>query len=484
MRVVQRLEDILVTLKWRERMQPAGGGSLVRRKGSGLEETQLCVLSPRCMERHLPADCLLFRELPTHHRVSLLAAAGICKKCLSHSRRGGGEAEQCEGQHVEDHWLCQFFSNPEGPEIERKLLPAVISQPGRLTYKCRTVIHVKSRSDLQTGRYSVRLTTLYDSNQRHSFIMNEVASAHALKYIQVPEKRVDISQTTSARTTKLFILDVKPRSTMATAGARLVTAYGVDEMGMTLQEEPSLDGLRGKFATRPGRLSNTNVAQPKAVAQLVIGRDNQAHMPVVALRSVKDGSDLYIMRNDLFVGEMLFGETDKSGQKKKGAAGGSKTTSTPKPKQLKARDPPTASKRPEKAAPVQTPSTASKRPEAAAEERPAAGTSGVKSRRRQDSSPAMSVAASDSMRHAGERQRPEEEHFKRAGPDLREEKQSWRGKPRQRGPRGQPRKCGAGQQRQRDPRGQLRKCGAGQQRQQDPRGQPDNSGAGQQRQQF
>ncbi len=45
-RVDQQLEDIVVTLKWRERMQSAGGGSLVRRKGSGFEETQLCVLSP------------------------------------------------------------------------------------------------------------------------------------------------------------------------------------------------------------------------------------------------------------------------------------------------------------------------------------------------------------------------------------------------------------------------------------------------------
>ncbi len=272
---------------------------------------------------------------------------------------------------------------------------------------------MKTRSDLQTGRYSVQLTTLYDSNQRHSFIMNEVASAHTLRYIQVPERRVDISPTTMARTTKLFILDVKPRSMTKAAGARLVTAYGVDDMELTLPEEPSLDKLRSKFETRPGRLSNARMAQPEAVAHLVIGRDNQAHMPVVALRSVKRGSDLYIMRNDLFAGEMLFGETDKSGPMKKEAAGGSKSTSTPKPRQLKARNPPIASKRPEKAAPVQippiaskrrekaapvqTPSIASKRPETAAEERPVAGSSGIKSRRRQDSSPAMSVAASDSM---------------------------------------------------------------------------------------
>jgi hypothetical protein len=97
--------------------------------------------------------------------------------------------------------------------MEKRLLPAVISQPGRLAYKCRTVIHVKSRSDLQTDRYSVQLTMLYDSNKQQSFIVNEVALAQALRYVQVPERIVDISPTTLAKTTKLFILDVKPRST-------------------------------------------------------------------------------------------------------------------------------------------------------------------------------------------------------------------------------------------------------------------------------
>jgi hypothetical protein len=388
---------------------------------------------------------------------------------------------------VEDHWLCRFFSNPEEPEIEKNLLPVVISQPGRLTYKCRTVIHVKSRSDLQTSRYSVQLTTLYDSDQQHSFIMNEVASAHALRYIRVPEKRVDISPTTWAKTTKLFILDVKPRSTMATAGARLVTAYGIDEMGMTLQEELSLDGLRSKFATRPGRLSNTNVAQPKAMAHLVIGRDNQAHMPVAALRSVKDGTDLYIMRNDLFVGEMLFGETDKSGQKKKGAAGGPKTTSTPKPKQLKARDPPVASKRPEKAAPVQTPSTASKRPEAV-KERPMAGSSGVKSRRRQESSPALSVAASDSMLSSARgaasdtpvRDGGRKKSISREPALIYAKKSKAGGESRASGARA----ASPGKVAQDSSASGTRAASPGNVAQEDLRGQPGNYGAGQQRQHF
>jgi hypothetical protein len=293
---------------------------------------------------------------------------------------------------MDNHWLCQFFSDPEGPEMGKRLLPAVISQPGRLTYKCRTVIHVKSRSDLQTDRYSVQLTTLYDSNQRQSFIVNEVALAQALRYVQVPERIVDTSPTTLAKTTKFFILDVKPRSTAEAAGAQLVTAYGVDKVALTLPEEPRLNMLRSKFETRPGHLSNAGVAQPEAVAHLVIGRDNPALMPEVITRSIRGGSDLYFMRNDLFPGEMLFGETDKSGSKKKKAAGGPKTTSTPKPRNL-----PAASKKPEKAAQVRTPLVANKRPDTTAEEQPIAGSSGIKGRGRQDSSPAMSLAASDSM---------------------------------------------------------------------------------------
>ncbi len=92
----------------------------------------------------------------------------------------------------------------------------------------------------------------------------------------------------------------------------------------------------------------------------------------------------------------MFGETSGTALKKKGAAGGTGTTSTPKPRQLKAKDPPTASKRPVKAPPVRTPAADKKWPEAA-KERAIAGPSGVRSSRRQDSSPALSVAASDTM---------------------------------------------------------------------------------------
>jgi hypothetical protein len=70
--------------------------------------------------------------------------------------------------------MCRTFLDPEGGGIEKRLLLVVKSQPGRLVYRCRTVIHVKSRLDLEAGRYGVKLTTLYDSNQRKSYIRNEV----------------------------------------------------------------------------------------------------------------------------------------------------------------------------------------------------------------------------------------------------------------------------------------------------------------------
>jgi hypothetical protein len=143
-------------------------------------------------------------------------------------------------------------------------------------------------------------------------------------------------------------------------------------------------------------LTNSNVAQPEARVDVVVGRDNPHLMPVEVLRSEKDGRDLYVMRNPLSIGEMMYGETSGTALKKKGAAGVAGTTSTPKPRQLKAKDPRTASKRPVKAAPVRTPAAASEWPEAA-EERATAGPSGVRGSRRRDSSPALSVAASDTM---------------------------------------------------------------------------------------
>jgi hypothetical protein len=383
------LENFSGDPKWREEMQSAGDGSLVRQNGSGSGESRLCVLSPRCNERNFPVNCLLFRKLPVQHRISLLSAAGICKKCLSHSKRGGGKTKQCEEQH--DHWLCRSFSDPEGPGIERRLLPVVTSQPGRLAYKCRTVIHVKSRTDSESDRYSVQLTTLYDSNQWQSYIVNEVALAQTLRYVQVPSRIVYTSSTTLEKTNKLFILDVKPRSTAADAGPQLLTAYGLDKMELMLPEEPKLNMLRSKFEIRPGHLSNVGIAQPEAQAHLVIGRDNPTHMPEVVARSIRGGSDLYFMRTDFFPGEMLYSETEKSGSKKKKKASGPKTTSTPKP-----RTSPAAGKKQEKAAQVQTPLAAKKRPDTAAEEQPA-GPSGIRDRLRQDSSPAISLAASDSM---------------------------------------------------------------------------------------
>jgi hypothetical protein len=244
------------------------------------------------MERHLPVDCALFRKLPVQHRISLLSAASVCKKCLSHSERDGDRTKQCEERSKDDHWLCRFFSDPREGGVVTRLLPVVTPRAGRLVYKCRTVIHVKSRADLESDDYSVQLTTLYDSNQRQSYITNEVAAAQALRYVRVPSKMVYTSSTTLGKTNKLYILDGKPRSKAADAGPLLLTAYGLDKMELTLPEESKLNMLRKRFEERPGRLSNSSIAQPEAPAHLVIGRDNPIHMPEVVARSIRGGIDL------------------------------------------------------------------------------------------------------------------------------------------------------------------------------------------------
>ena len=205
--------------------------------------------------------------------------------------------------------MCRKFSDPEGDGIQGRLLPVVKSQPGRLVYRCRTVIHVKPKSDVEAGEYSVKLTTLYDSNQRQSYIRDEIAKKHVLRYVRVPERTVDISPATSAKTTKLFILDVRPRSSAEGVDPEVLSAYGVEGGERTLPEEFGVNELRKKFGKRPGLLTNSNVAQPEAEMDIVVGRDNPRLMPVGVYQSVKDGKDLFIMRNSLYLGEMLCGET-------------------------------------------------------------------------------------------------------------------------------------------------------------------------------
>ena len=156
-------------------MQSADGSSLVRWKGSGIAECQVCSLMSRCDKRHFPVDCPLYKKMPVQHRISLLEAAGICKKCLSHEKRDDRGAKRCARRHEENHWMCREFSAPAGGGTPQKMLPAVQHQPGRLVYRCRTVIHVRSRSDMEAGEYNVKLTTLYDSNQQQSYIRDEVA---------------------------------------------------------------------------------------------------------------------------------------------------------------------------------------------------------------------------------------------------------------------------------------------------------------------
>jgi hypothetical protein len=225
---------------------------------------------------------------------------------------------------------------------------------------------------MEAGGYNVRLTTLYDSNQQQSYIRDEVARRHALRYIRVPERTVKLFPAAREKTTKLYILDVKPRSP-AVKEPEVLSCYGVEGGQRTLPEEFGANELRQKFAKRPGRLTNSNVAQPEADMEVIVGADNPYLMPTVIYQSVCHGTDLYVTRNPLHAGEMLTGETSGTAWTRTGAAGGAKKeTSTPKPRQQK------ASKRPVKAAPVQTPAAASEWPKEA-EEQLAAGTSGVRS---------------------------------------------------------------------------------------------------------
>jgi hypothetical protein len=139
-------------------MQSADGGSLVRRKGSGPADCQICSLLSRCDKWHFLVDCPLYRKLPVQHRVSLLEAAGICKKCLSHEKRDDRGAKHCAGRHGENHWMCLEFSDPEGGGTPKKLLPVVQHQPGRLVYRCRTLILDMFRIEPSTtvqGAYDV-----------------------------------------------------------------------------------------------------------------------------------------------------------------------------------------------------------------------------------------------------------------------------------------------------------------------------------------
>ncbi|MFN9907408.1 MAG: hypothetical protein ACK56F_15020, partial [bacterium] len=153
---------------------------------------------------------------------------------------------------------------------------------------------------MEAGEYNVKLTTLYDSNQQQSYIRDEVAKKHALRYVRVPERTVDLFPAAAEKTTKLYILDVKPRSP-----AEVLSCYGIEGGQRTLPVDFGANELRQKFATRPGRLTNANVAQPEADMDVMVGADNPCLMPTVVYQSVRDGKDLYVTRNVLHVGEML-----------------------------------------------------------------------------------------------------------------------------------------------------------------------------------
>jgi hypothetical protein len=135
--------------------------------------------------------------------------------------------------------------------------------------------------------------------------------------VRVLERSVEISEHQRVKTTKLFILDVKPRSAAKAAEALMVTTYRVDDVELMAETAPELDLLIHRFSQRPGELSNTSVAQPAGPIHLVIDKDNPAYIRAVIARSAWCGTDLYVMWNDLFPGEMLFSQTEKADTKQR-----------------------------------------------------------------------------------------------------------------------------------------------------------------------
>ena len=113
-----------------------------------------------------------------------------------------------------------------------------------------------------------------------SYIRDEVARRHTLRYIRVPERTVKLFPAAREKTTKLYILDVKPRSP-AVKEPEVLSCYGVEGGQRTLPEEFGAYELRQKFAKRPCRLSNANVAQPEADMDVIVGVDNPYLMPTV-----------------------------------------------------------------------------------------------------------------------------------------------------------------------------------------------------------
>ena len=70
--------------------------------------------------------------------------------------------------------------------------------------------------------------------------------------MRVPERTVDLSPAATVKTTKLYILDVKPKSPAGRAESEVLSCYGIEGGERTLPEEYGAYELRQKFAKRPG----------------------------------------------------------------------------------------------------------------------------------------------------------------------------------------------------------------------------------------
>ncbi len=108
------------------------------------------------------------------------------------------------------HWVGSSVRQPgKSPRRERELPPPVEAKAGRSTYACRIDIWVKTKRDSQKEEYGAILTTLFSASRQMSAIVQTAAVEKGVPYRTVPEVTVMLGDGRSAKSTKLFFLEVK-----------------------------------------------------------------------------------------------------------------------------------------------------------------------------------------------------------------------------------------------------------------------------------
>ncbi len=88
------------------------------------------------------------------------------------------------------HWLSNNMDPSLSKLCARVPLPKGVPLQGRLWYACRMTINAKSKSDLRADQYIIQLQTLFSPAWQQSAILNELALAQAMGYINVPGKEL------------------------------------------------------------------------------------------------------------------------------------------------------------------------------------------------------------------------------------------------------------------------------------------------------